>query len=72
MLSVWFDGQRNLTMLGKVCLRRNEFLFFQSEGYLKVKLDSYNSIIYHFWVLFMANKKVFFGDGIISDYVEYW
>ena len=63
-------------MLGKVRLRRNDFLFFQSERYLKRYLKSqirrlqldYLSVL----SVFVASEEVFFGKGIISSYVEYW
>ena len=63
-------------MLGKVRLRRNDFLFFQSERYLKRYLKSqirrlqldYLSVL----SVFVASEEVFCGKAIISSYVEYW
>lgn len=64
--------QCNLTMLGKVCLRRNDFLSFQTEHELKsqmwrVRLD-YLPVL----SVSIANNSEFWRQGIVSSYVEDW
>ena len=56
-------------MLGKVCLRRNDFLFFHSERCLKgevilLQLD-------YLPVLIVVLASTIFETGHVSNYVEY-
>jgi len=55
----------NLTMLGKVSLRRNDFLFFQTERDLNEQMRSLQ-------LDYLPVFRVFIVNGSASHYVAYW
>ena len=58
-------------MLGKVCLRRNDFLFFHSERCLKGEITPRQPDYLLVFSPFVANKSAVLEAGHVINYVEY-